>query len=682
MWAPDTSRCACSRCGNEFGFFTRRHHCRSCGGLYCDACSDYYVAVATPISQPGIFSQGLMSSKNSGVQRVCFSCYHKEYAFVVAYTGFWSTLKAELANSEDEAMTLLKEREDGIIAHLGTAKIVFNKKPNDPMLANRLLEKAKGKGRKIMGENFYDAVNQRQQADSFVAAPSNKHLWPTANNPRNDGFEGGSSQFTNQRTNEASTSNTNNNNNIKTFSGGATAAAIPTASASSSSASSTQQQQPVPNDNLPLPQFSLVAAMCFEGGARRLRFLQRDVHTETTKLVLEMHKLAKEEFEAEGKFAADKPPFVEAVCLLDSDWKHPLFCETARFFYRSGPFIETTIEHIMKNERFVMCSHIGGRPKCEILVGGKEARQKLFENADNKISSVVVTAFGEPIGHTCRDVSWRRQLVETADTEGLKLLYNNQSRVVFVASTIPSANADVRVASSLWELEQATAGQVRTTVQAWVWDMDMADKRCILTPFLGGALAPPSVTPGQMDGVSSVLRKIAVANKSAAPMPVNSAAATNGNNTTSSFPVWNINNNINNSAAASNGCYLKPSAAASNNNNNGNLSVPPPRPGSNSKDAGPTAAASIQAQQQASLRPAPVSQVPECPVCMEGFNSGVNKPLVLVCCGHSICADCWKGVLERKQASALTVSCPRCREEIDITQRLVPNRTLLEQMET
>ena len=30
---------SCSICRASFGFFTRRHHCRACGALCCDACS-------------------------------------------------------------------------------------------------------------------------------------------------------------------------------------------------------------------------------------------------------------------------------------------------------------------------------------------------------------------------------------------------------------------------------------------------------------------------------------------------------------------------------------------------------------------------------------------------------------------------------------------------------------------
>eukprot|EP01063_Lacrimia_lanifica_P021586 TRINITY_DN2904_c1_g6_i1.p1 TRINITY_DN2904_c1_g6~~TRINITY_DN2904_c1_g6_i1.p1 ORF type:complete len:1006 (+),score=178.34 TRINITY_DN2904_c1_g6_i1:153-3170(+) len=38
-WEPDTAAAECRRCGTSFGFFTRRHHCRGCGRLFCNACA-------------------------------------------------------------------------------------------------------------------------------------------------------------------------------------------------------------------------------------------------------------------------------------------------------------------------------------------------------------------------------------------------------------------------------------------------------------------------------------------------------------------------------------------------------------------------------------------------------------------------------------------------------------------
>jgi len=35
----------CTKCSTSFGFLTRKHHCRACGGTYCDSCSKQTLAL-------------------------------------------------------------------------------------------------------------------------------------------------------------------------------------------------------------------------------------------------------------------------------------------------------------------------------------------------------------------------------------------------------------------------------------------------------------------------------------------------------------------------------------------------------------------------------------------------------------------------------------------------------------
>jgi len=37
-WVPDEFGFRCVSCRMEFGVFLRRHHCRSCGDIFCDRC--------------------------------------------------------------------------------------------------------------------------------------------------------------------------------------------------------------------------------------------------------------------------------------------------------------------------------------------------------------------------------------------------------------------------------------------------------------------------------------------------------------------------------------------------------------------------------------------------------------------------------------------------------------------
>jgi hypothetical protein len=38
-WIPDIDVNNCLKCGTQFNFFVRRHHCRNCGGVFCNECS-------------------------------------------------------------------------------------------------------------------------------------------------------------------------------------------------------------------------------------------------------------------------------------------------------------------------------------------------------------------------------------------------------------------------------------------------------------------------------------------------------------------------------------------------------------------------------------------------------------------------------------------------------------------
>ena len=39
-WVSDESVSTCRNCHSHFGFLTRKHHCRSCGNIFCYLCLD------------------------------------------------------------------------------------------------------------------------------------------------------------------------------------------------------------------------------------------------------------------------------------------------------------------------------------------------------------------------------------------------------------------------------------------------------------------------------------------------------------------------------------------------------------------------------------------------------------------------------------------------------------------
>ncbi|PKU84118.1 protein FREE1 isoform X2 [Dendrobium catenatum] len=59
-WVPDEAVSQCTSCAVAFGPFVRRHHCRNCGDIFCDKCSQGRTALTT--------------DENAQLVRVCDGC--------------------------------------------------------------------------------------------------------------------------------------------------------------------------------------------------------------------------------------------------------------------------------------------------------------------------------------------------------------------------------------------------------------------------------------------------------------------------------------------------------------------------------------------------------------------------------------------------------------------------------
>lgn len=59
-WVPDESVTKCTNCMNDFNAFVRRHHCRNCGDIFCDKCTQGRIA--------------LTADENAQPVRVCDQC--------------------------------------------------------------------------------------------------------------------------------------------------------------------------------------------------------------------------------------------------------------------------------------------------------------------------------------------------------------------------------------------------------------------------------------------------------------------------------------------------------------------------------------------------------------------------------------------------------------------------------
>lgn len=78
-WLSDNNVNTCYNCQTTFGYFVRKHHCRSCGRIFCHKCSNNYVKLLTNLEtypiKPKYISHKLMEYVNKDLERVCESCY-------------------------------------------------------------------------------------------------------------------------------------------------------------------------------------------------------------------------------------------------------------------------------------------------------------------------------------------------------------------------------------------------------------------------------------------------------------------------------------------------------------------------------------------------------------------------------------------------------------------------------
>ncbi|KPI84936.1 hypothetical protein ABL78_6003 [Leptomonas seymouri] len=105
LMIEDADAAECGQCGAVFSFFLRRHHCRLCGDVFCDACSQHRATLPMNFSvdgDTGAGADGLSAtiSPNTTGQRVCDACLYRltqrrmialhRYKDGSIYAGCWS----------------------------------------------------------------------------------------------------------------------------------------------------------------------------------------------------------------------------------------------------------------------------------------------------------------------------------------------------------------------------------------------------------------------------------------------------------------------------------------------------------------------------------------------------------------------------------------------------------------
>lgn len=72
-WVDDTDAHRCQKCNCEFSMFTRRHHCRQCGRIFCYSCCSTWMKIDKETRNAMPSSQSFFASSNEK-ERVCKEC--------------------------------------------------------------------------------------------------------------------------------------------------------------------------------------------------------------------------------------------------------------------------------------------------------------------------------------------------------------------------------------------------------------------------------------------------------------------------------------------------------------------------------------------------------------------------------------------------------------------------------
>ncbi|KOS14580.1 fyve-domain-containing protein [Malassezia pachydermatis] len=74
-WEPDEDAKECRQCGRSFTLFYRRHHCRLCGKIYCDACTSNRVQLTEGEMVIDPMMPDMREEESQYPTRVCDGCY-------------------------------------------------------------------------------------------------------------------------------------------------------------------------------------------------------------------------------------------------------------------------------------------------------------------------------------------------------------------------------------------------------------------------------------------------------------------------------------------------------------------------------------------------------------------------------------------------------------------------------
>uniref|UniRef100_A0A1J3FFR3 Lateral signaling target protein 2 n=1 Tax=Noccaea caerulescens TaxID=107243 RepID=A0A1J3FFR3_NOCCA len=107
-WVPDEAVSKCTSCGSDFGAFMRRHHCRNCGDVFCDKCTQGRIALTAEDNAPQV--------------RVCDRCM-AEVSQRLSNAKETASRNVSLQSHEDLARKLQEEMEKNRKSSSGSREV-------------------------------------------------------------------------------------------------------------------------------------------------------------------------------------------------------------------------------------------------------------------------------------------------------------------------------------------------------------------------------------------------------------------------------------------------------------------------------------------------------------------------------------------------------------------------------
>lgn len=120
-WVPDrdAKRCAEPTCDTPFSVVTRRHHCRSCGNVFCKRCVDARLLLNPKTAKPVIS----FKNKSAIAARVCLNCYSNAFDTAKAMEG---CLGIGIFDDRQGAITERSLEDDGKASQQSTVSFASN----------------------------------------------------------------------------------------------------------------------------------------------------------------------------------------------------------------------------------------------------------------------------------------------------------------------------------------------------------------------------------------------------------------------------------------------------------------------------------------------------------------------------------------------------------------------------